>query len=228
MALLLAPGFMTDADLWRDVESELEAFGPFIHADLSRDTSFEAMAQRALERTPQSFIMVGFSMGGYVAREIVRLAPGRVTSLILIATSSRGDTAEQERRKARHATQVAGQAFAGLSRSAIASSLHPDRAGDTAMIERIQAMALRLGSEVFQRQCMLARHGDRDRLNEISCPTLILAGDQDRLRTLDEAKELQAGIAASELTVIQGTGHMLPIEAPHRVAGAVATWINGS
>jgi pimeloyl-ACP methyl ester carboxylesterase len=143
MTLVLVPGFMTDPDLWQDVEGGLQGLGPTFHADLSRDGSIPAMAQRALADAPTSFILIGFSMGGYVAREMARLAPDRVQALVLIATTARGETALQAKRKAATAAMVAASPAVSLSRSSIALSLHPDRAGDQALVARIQAMGAR-------------------------------------------------------------------------------------
>ena len=78
MAILLVPGFMADETLWRDLEAPLERFGPLYYADLRHDTSIAAMARRALDTAPPSFLLIGFSMGSYDAREIARLAPERV------------------------------------------------------------------------------------------------------------------------------------------------------
>jgi pimeloyl-ACP methyl ester carboxylesterase len=226
MALLLIPGFMADADLWRDMEDALASYGPVLHADTSRDDTISAMARRALAQAPNSSILVGFSMGGYVAREIARLAPDRVSALVLVATSARGDTADQARRKAAAASQIAASGrFAGLSRSVVASSLHPDRANDDALVSRIQAMAVRLGPGVFRRQSLMPREGDLATLGEVRCPTLVIAGRQDRLRSIAEAEELHAGINGSELLVIEGVGHMIPIEAPGALVGAMAPWL---
>ncbi len=91
MGMVLIPGFMLDADLWRDVEPELAAYGPIIHADLSRDSSTAEMASRAIAVAMAEMVLVGFSMGGHVALEIVRQASERVIALILIATSEQGD-----------------------------------------------------------------------------------------------------------------------------------------
>src|SRR3954462_14407622 len=99
MSLLLVPGFMADADLWRDVEGALAGYGPILHANTSQDGTLLALAQRALAAAPPSFTLIGFSMGGYVACEMARLAPRRVSALVLVATSSRGDTPDQARRK---------------------------------------------------------------------------------------------------------------------------------
>lgn len=224
MPVLLIPGFMLDADLWRDLELELPGYGPFQHADLSQDGTIEAMATRALADAPERFILAGFSMGGYVAREVARRAPERVQALILIATSARGDSLTLAARKAA-AGKVTAASFNGLSRSAILRSLHPDRAMDEALIERIRDMNKRLGPEVFVRQSGLTREDGRGWLHEIKCPTLIIAAAQDALRSLEEAKELQAGIPGAKLEIIEGSGHMIPVEKPQRLAAIIRDWL---
>jgi pimeloyl-ACP methyl ester carboxylesterase len=225
MALLLVPGFMADDTLWRDLEVPLARFAPVHHADLRHDGTIEAMARRALETAPPSFLLVGFSMGGYVAREIARLAPERVRALVLIATSSRPDSPALRQRKGAIGKAAPSLAFSGLSRIAVASSLHPKQRDNEALIERVRAMGVRLGGEVFRRQSMLERPGDLDRLIEIRCPTLVVAAAQDQLRSLEEARELQAGIPGATLEVIEDSGHMIPIEAPARLAAVIVPWL---
>jgi pimeloyl-ACP methyl ester carboxylesterase len=226
MAILLVPGFMADETLWQDLLPRLEQFGPVVHADLRHDTSIEAMARRALASAPASFLLVGFSMGGYVARDIARLAPERVRALVLIATSTRPDTPSLQKRKGAIGNAAPSIAFSGLSRTAVATSLHPKERNNEALIERVRAMGTRLGGEVFRRQSMLERPGDLDRLHEIRCPTLVVAASQDQLRSLEEARELQAGIPGAELVVIEDTGHMIPIEAPEQLADLIAPWLD--
>ncbi|GHC71628.1 alpha/beta fold hydrolase [Limoniibacter endophyticus] len=227
MPILLIPGFMLTSDLWRDVEQALQTFGPIHHADMSQGATIAEIAAGVLADAPPSFVLIGFSMGGYVAREIVRLAPGRVRVLILIATSARGDSEVQARRKAMFARNIGAIAFRGLSRSAVASSLHPDNEGDLHLITRIQAMGNRLGEEIFRRQSLLVRKDERDGLGSIQCPTLIIAGEKDRLRSRREAEELHEGIASSRLEVVEGTGHMVPLEAPQELAGLLVRWLKG-
>jgi pimeloyl-ACP methyl ester carboxylesterase len=225
-ALVLLPGFMADASLWDDMREALEGFGPVLHGELGQDDSIMGMAQRVLASTPcPSFVLIGFSMGGYVAREVARMAPERVAALVLVATSARGDTPEQERRKQAGARGAAKLAFRGLSRVAIASSLHRDRAGDEAMIARVRTMGERLGRDVFLRQSMLARIGDADRLGEIRCPTLVVAAAQDRLRSLEEAAELRDGIPGAEMRIVDPSGHMVPLENPRMLAATVLSWL---
>ncbi len=225
MNLILIPGFMADAGLWDDMADALAVLGPVRHADLGQDDSIAAMARRLVANAPDRFSLVGFSMGGYVAREVVRLVPDRVQALVLIATSSRADTPDQTRRKAEAAHRLAQTAYAGLSRSAILSSIHRDRAGDETLIEHIRAMGLRLGQGAFLRQSTLARDGDTDRLGDIACPTLVIAAAQDRLRSLAEAEELRDGIPGAVLRVIENTGHMIPMEQPVALAATMLPWL---
>lgn len=225
MNLLLLPGFMTDSDLWFELAGHLAPVGPITHGDLSRDGTIRAMAHRVVAEAPDCFALIGFSMGGYVAREIARIAPDRVRALVVIATSARADTAAQAQRKSAAATHIRHAGFNGLSRAAILKSVHPDRAGDAALIARIRTMGDRLGGAVFLRQAGQARESDHDRLDQIACPTLVVAAAQDGLRSLEEARELRDGIPGATLTVIDGSGHMLPLERPDALAAAVVPWL---
>ena len=216
---------MADETLWRDMTASLARFGPIVHADLRHDTTIEAMARRALEAAPASFLLVGFSMGGYVARDIARLAPERVRALVLAATSMRPDTPALRQRKGAIGGAAASVAFSGLSRTAVASSLHPRERDNEAMIERVRAMGVRLGGDVFRRQSMLERPGDLQRLGEIRCPTLVVAAAQDGLRSMDEARELAQGIPGAELAVVEDSGHMIPIEQPGRLLDVIVPFL---
>lgn len=223
MAIVLVPGFMLDDDLWADIIPFLKAFGPALHISSGAARSIEEMARNALSAAPERFALIGFSMGGYVAREMVRMAEDRVTKLVLIATSSRGDTDLQAQRKL--PPGMAGS-FAGVSRRSVRQSLAPDREQDTALVDRIHAMSVRLGGDVFIRQAGFYRQGDTARLSEIRCPTLIVAGEHDRLRSLAEARELQQNIPGAELVTLP-TGHMIPLEDAEGLGKVLAGFLHG-
>ncbi|WP_267425323.1 alpha/beta fold hydrolase [Methylobacterium sp. GC_Met_2] len=225
MNLLLLPGFMTDHDLWSDLADDLARVGPITYGDPSRDATIRDLADRAIAAAPDRFALIGFSMGGYVARAIARSVPDRVRALVLIATSARADTPAQAQRKAAAVAHVRRQGFAGLSRSAILQAVHPARAGDAALIARIRAMGDRLGGAVFLRQAGQIRESDLAQLGHITCPTLVVAAAQDALRSGNEARELRDGIPGATLTVIDGSGHMLPLEAPDALAAAIVPWL---
>ncbi|USI75142.1 alpha/beta fold hydrolase [Sphingomonas morindae] len=219
MKLLLVPGFMLDADLWTDLRPDLQAIGEVIDVDTTRDTTLAAIADRALVATDGPVVVVGFSMGGYVAREMAYQAPERVKALLLIATSAAPDGPQL--RESRRPTGGQGPQFRRLSRRAVERSLSPGHRTD-AMIERVQRMSERLGPEVFARQSSIQRAGDAARLRDITCPTTILAAGADELRSMPESETLRDGIAGSVLNIVEGAGHLLPLERPAAVITALS------
>ena len=225
MNLVLIPGFMLDQALWDDLLPFLPP-GLAIHfADLTTGDAIDAMARAILAQAPPEFIVLGFSMGGYVAREMARLAPERVAGMILVATSARPDQPDMVERRVRAARHMAKGAFHGLARGAVRASLHADRANDTALIERVRSMGERLGADVFLRQSAVVRAGDLATLNRITCPALVIAADGDQLRPVDEVRELADGLPGARFAVIQHSGHMAPLEAPAVLGGMITHWL---
>jgi pimeloyl-ACP methyl ester carboxylesterase len=225
MTTLLIPGFMLDHTLWDDLLPLVPAAQPVQFAALAGGDTVEAMAAAVLAEAPPTFTLVGFSMGGYVAREMARMAPARVTALALVATSARPDQPALVQQRVAAARQAAATAFHGLSRGAIRASLHAGRSGDTALIERVRAMGAWLGADVFLRQSAVVRAGDATALGQIRCPTLVIGADGDQLRSIDEARELAAGIPGAELAIVAGSGHMIPLEAPRELAALLNPWL---
>jgi len=76
--IVLLPGFMCDNDLWRDMVPELSTLGQLHYGNVFHDDTLEGMAQRVLAEAPARFVLVGFSMGGFVARVLALMAPQRV------------------------------------------------------------------------------------------------------------------------------------------------------
>jgi|SRR5450830_171448 len=223
--LVFLPGFMLNQALWDDMRTDLAALGNLHFGDLGQDDSLSAMADRVLSTAPDKFVLFGFSMGGFVAQTIALKAPERVLGLGLLNTSSR---AQSERESAGTLAQIAlaqNTPFKGLTSRALASSLHPDRAGDQVLLQRLQAMALQNGKEVFLRQLSTLRDGSYADLHRIACPTLIVASDADRLRTVEESEEMAQRIPAARFEIVRHCGHMTPMEKPQELFRIISDWI---
>ncbi|WP_395826441.1 alpha/beta fold hydrolase [Collimonas sp.] len=226
--LLLLPGFMLDQALWEDIRDELQRLGRLHFGDLGQDDSISAMAARVLQHAPERFVLIGFSMGGYVAQAIMQQAPQRVIALCLLNTSARQQDAREiagNRMQLELARQVP---FKGLTSRALASSVHPDRAHDRELLDRLQAMALRNGKEVFIRQLSALRSDGYAELQKIDCPTLIVASRNDQLSSIAEAQQMQAQIAAAQMVVIEDCGHMTPLEKPQELLRIISDWLRVS
>ncbi|WP_034298227.1 alpha/beta fold hydrolase [Herbaspirillum sp. RV1423] len=223
--LVFLPGFMLNESLWDDMRGDLATLGTLHFGDLGQDDSLAAMADRVLDNAPDRFVLFGFSMGGFVAQAITLKAPERVLGLGLLNTSSRAQNAQESAATLAQIALAEKAPFKGLTSRALASSLHPDRAGDAALLQRLQAMALKNGKEVFLRQLSTLRDGSYADLHRILCPALIVASDADRLRTVEESEEMAKRIPAARFEIVRDCGHMTPLEKPQELARIINEWI---
>ncbi len=221
--LALFPGALCDAALWRDQIAGLADIADVRVADLTRDDSIEAMASRALAGLPPRFALAGFSLGGYVALEILRRAPERVTRLALLDTSARPEepgerTGAPEELAQRRGGQV------GLLTTLL---IHPKRLADRRLSTILGAMAERVGHKAFLRQQRATRErpDSRPGLAAIRCPTLLLCGRQDPLAPPALHEEMAKAIPGAELVILEDCGHLSPLEQPEAVTAALRRWL---
>lgn len=226
--IILCPGFMTDRALWSRMAPGLAELGTCTFADLIRTDDLEATAREILENAPGRFILIGFSLGGFVAREIVRLAPDRVAGLVLMNSSARPPRPEIAKRNAFLIGHTKERGFRGLSSDAVEKAFHPDLREDEALIQEVKDMALRMGADAFIKQLSIQRADRRADLADITCPTLVIWARQDELRSMDESKEMADAIPGAAFRVIEDCGHMTPMEAPEAVLDVIASWLAGA
>ena len=219
--LVLLPGYMCDADLWTDMLLDLANLGAVQHGNVHADSTLDGMARRVLAEAPDRFVLVGFSMGGFVARVLTLMAPERVAGVAFVASSARGYSPDET------AKRISGAGPGGrVPRSTTgAIGLHPDRETDPVLLERLRAMQRRLGPEVRKRQAALVRLDGYADLARIACPSLVVACRQDRLRTFAETERMAACLPHQRFEVIEDCGHMAPLEKPQELAAILTSWI---
>jgi pimeloyl-ACP methyl ester carboxylesterase len=222
--LLLLPGLICDERLWRDVIAGLDARS--VVADLTQDDSIGAMAQRALAAAPARFALAGLSMGGYVAFEIMRQAPERVTHLALLDTSARADDDARKETRRKGIEMVGQGKFIGVSRGLLGSLVAPQHMG-TPVAGDVQAMSERVGQAAYMRQqvAIMNRVDSRPTLGDIQVPTLVGVGESDKLTPPELAEEMAAGIAGAELVRFPDSAHLPTMENPSAVVEAMKAWL---
>lgn len=229
--LMLVPGLMCDATVWRPVMPALQAVCYCHVVDHDEADSLPRMAEQLLQHAPPRFALAGHSMGARVALEVLRRAPGRVTRVALLDTGylarPAGEAGEAEARK-RHALLALARrdGVRAMALEWVRGMVHPDRLQDTALIDEILAMFERKEVAHFERQirALLARPDASDVLSAIRVPALLLCGRQDSWAPVAQHEAMHALLPAAALTVVDDAGHMAPMERPQAVAQALLSW----
>lgn len=226
--LILLPGLLCDAALWANQVVGLYETADIEVATLTDDDTMEGLAQSVLDAAPDEFAIAGLSMGGYVAQEIMRLEPDRITHFALLDTNATADLAEQtERRK----TMMALAENGGLSKVAsqmLPALVHPDHVDLDAVGGVFKAMADRVGVEGFlnQQNAIMNRVDGTSDLGAITCPSLVLCGAEDQLCPEDVHKDMAKSIGSNATFVsIPHCGHLSPLEQPKAITDALRAWL---
>jgi pimeloyl-ACP methyl ester carboxylesterase len=217
---------LCDGRLWRDQAVGLADLAEVTIADNTRDDSIAAMAARALAQMPARFALAGLSMGGYVAFEMLRQAPHRITQLALLDTTASPDGPERGRQRRMALKSVAVGRFVGVTRHLLPQLVHPAHV-DGPVGAEVMAMAARVGAEAYVRQqkAILGRADFRPLLGGIKTPTLVIVGEQDAMTPPAEARAIQQGIAGARLEIVPGCGHLPPMEKPEAVTALLRAWL---
>lgn len=227
--LVLLPGLLCDERLFAPQLGPLGAAAEVTVADLTRDEGVAAMAARVLAGAPPArFALAGLSMGGYVALEVMRQAPDRVSRLALLDTQARPDTAESAaRRRALMATAARDGGLAGVTPLLLPLLLHDDRLGDAGLTGTVHAMADAVGAEAFARQqrAIMGRPDSRPSLGAIEVPTLVLAGWQDAITPPELQLEMARAIPDATLALVPRCGHLSTLERPEAVTRQLLAWL---
>lgn len=176
---------------------------------------------------PQA-VLVGHSMGGMVAQELVARAPERVRALVLAATSPAfgrpGGDWQREFIAARCAPLDAGCGMTGLAAQLVPALV----AAELPAERRAAAQALMAGvPEATYRQAIAALAGfdRRANLGAIAVPTLVITGEHDRTAPPEVARRMADKIRGSRCRIVRGAGHLLPLEQPAAFAAELLDFL---
>jgi 3-oxoadipate enol-lactonase len=188
--------------------------GPLCFEDFTSDLL------RAVDflESPKTHV-VGLSMGGRIARNFALKHAGRVRTLTLANTSPGFDAlssdeverfVEERRNRSPRATE-----------QLLGSRAHPD--ASRALAASFEA--LRRESYLKALQASVAQ--DRAApLEEIAVPTLVIAGDEDRVYPPALAQRMAQRIPGAELAVLEGCGHLSNLEQPERFNAALLDFLS--
>lgn len=221
--LLLIPGLLCDGRLWQHQLAALADAADMTVGDHSTHDNLYEIAATLLTKAPPRFAVAGLSMGGYIAFELLRQAPERITHLALINTAARPDSPEKRQRRLDFMALATRGRFRGVSHALLPLLIHRDRLDDRELAGTVSAMARDSGVEAYLREsrAIVDRPDSVPMLSGIACPTVVIGGLQDQLTPPECQQEIADGIAGAELILLDRCGHLAPLEHPQAVNAAL-------
>lgn len=229
--LLLIPGMNNTTRVWDRVRSHLKTAAEIHVTDVRSSADIPAMAAAAWRELAgldpaRPLALAGFSMGGYVALQMIATATRPVQALALVCSSARPDdpaSAPMRERAIASAQRDWERYITGISNYLTT----PATQADPALIEAIRADLRDAGAEatVAQHRAVAARPDHRAMLPTLRMPTLVIAGALDPLIPPAQSKEVADAIPAAVWREVDGVGHLLPWERPQDLAAAMGGWL---
>lgn len=224
--LLLIPGLVCDAAVWRYQADHLADIAEVSIPPAAQGETIVEMARIVLDAAPEKFALAGFSMGGYVALEMLRQAPERITRLALLDTSARADIPKKaEWRRTVIAACDRGE-YSSVIEGMMPILLHAGRQ-DGSLPAVVRDMAGRVGVEAYVRRqrAIGSRQDSRDLLRNTTVPVRAICGREDGMSTIAEHVEIAELAPKGRFSLIEECGHMTIIERPQAATALLRDWL---
>jgi pimeloyl-ACP methyl ester carboxylesterase len=225
--LVLIPGLAANAVMWRAQLAALAAREPVVSDVHMQHASIEAMATALLQQHPGPLLLCGASMGGMIAMEAVRQAPGRVAGLALLGTTASPETPDMRVLRENAIALFSQGRVAEVIEPNVAFAFHPDNARNQALVGAYLQFVLAAGAQqlIRQNRAVIARPDARLHLPQVRCPVLVLCGEADQLTPPAQSREIAALCPTARLLMVPQAGHMLTMEQPKFVNAALREWL---
>lgn len=215
--IVLMPGMMCNQDVFSHQINVLENFFNVIVIEFNEHRDIELGVKNLVSNLPNKFHLLGHSMGGIVAMELVKQHSKRVLSLALLNTNPYEEKQELKDKRNKTLKELDSLDLISLMKSDYISRYFPDDCRDkNKLIQQCVDMASILDKKVFYNQSVALRDrkDQTSILENVDCKTLIICGERDQLCPVSYHSDMNKMIKSSDLIVLEGVGHMPIIECP--------------
>lgn len=225
--LVLLPGLQSDHRSWvnqtRYFDGVRRVIVPQQHQHCD---TIAAMAERVLQQLPPRFHLAAWSMGGYIAFQMLPQLAERMLSLTLISTSARPEDPASTARRMDILDLAQREGMAVANPRTMSQACLDFQAVDPEIRAGLRDASVELGFDAYrgQQQAIINRPDSRTMLALVDCPTLVVVGDSDTVTPPDCAWEIHMGIPGSRFVVVEACGHCAPLEHPDLVNEMLGEW----
>ena len=215
--IVLMPGMMCNKEVFSNQIYMLENFFNVKVVEFNEHRDIELGVKNLASNLPNKFHLLGHSMGGIVAMELVKQHSKRVLSLALLNTNPYEEKQELKDKRNKTLKELDSLDLISLMKSDYISRYFPDDCRDkNKLIQQCVDMASILDKKVFYNQSVALRDrkDQTSILENVDCKTLIICGERDQLCPVSYHSDMNKMIKRSDLIVLEGVGHMPIIECP--------------
>jgi len=201
MSVVLIHAFPLDDRMWEPQDEALEdedVYVPYLYG--LGGNSVDGWAEHILERTEGELLVVGASLGGYVALAMARISPDRVGALLLAGARATADPPDRRALRDEMLRVVREEGIEGWNRE-----FSPQGPEDRTTEELIQGI-----------EALRDRRDATEVVTSFEGPLVVIVGDQDDILPVDEARRIADSAIEGRLEVVEGAGHLVSVEAPER------------
>jgi len=173
-------------------------------------------------------VIMGHSMGGYVALAAWKLAPERFLALGLIDSQAGADTEEGRQGRYKVAEKVAAEGSKVVAEAMIPKLFAPDLPAEAPILSQVRQLILNTqpAGIIGTLKGMAVRLDSSALLPNLSMPVLLLTGDKDQIIPPGKAKEMASAIRTATLTKVANAGHMPMLEQPEATTTAIRNFLS--
>lgn len=227
--VLLHP-FPVDSSFWDGVAPLLRAAGHEVIAPdapgfgaraAEPDWTMDGEADRLATEMPAGSVVIGLSMGGYLALALAARHPDRVGSLVLADTRAEAEAPGGLEAREATAAMLRDEGATAFVEAFVPRALGPSPRPGVA--ERLSEIAVRQSPHAMAdaTMAMAGRADNVATLPTITAPTLVIVGEHDGVTPPGLSTAMAAAIPDSSLAIIGGAGHMTALEEPAEFAELV-------
>ncbi len=229
-AVVFIPALLCDERLYNHQIKTLEALFDVFVFTLKDFTNIHSAAKFIIEKmNNRSFYLVGTSMGGYVAMEIMRQCKKMIMGLCLINTTYYEDSLEKKQQRLQQikdVSQLSSDNFSAINDANITLYIRNTTKENT---ELIKDMTKSLGKEVFinQQRMILSRSSSVEDFKSYDVDTLIIGSTYDTITPALLHREMAANIKHAKVSIIDNAAHLSPIDQKEAVSVLLKYWLDG-
>jgi pimeloyl-ACP methyl ester carboxylesterase len=171
--------------------------------------------------------VAGLSMGGYLSLELYRQVPSMFRGLALCDTKAGADTEEGKAGREKFAQSALEKGLEWVADEMIPKLLRPEP--EPAVVKEVRDLIRRgtpAGVAAAQRG-MAQRPDSMDTLAKVTCPTLVIVGEQDTLTPPAESEKMAKAVKGAKLVKVKKAGHLANLEAPAAFNRALSEFVGG-